>query len=64
VNYIQRLESDVPSSYMFTDIIFINRPDLRYGGADHRPILKREGFELKKRLSGFEIWETRYAKLN
>jgi len=63
VNYIQRLESDVPSGYLFTDIIFINRPDLRYGGADHRPILKREGFELTRRLSGFEIWESSYSKL-
>lgn len=61
VNYIQRLESNVPSGYMFTDVIFINRPDLRYGGKDHRPILRREGFELKETFPGFEIWENRYS---
>jgi hypothetical protein len=61
VNYIQRLESDPPSSLMFTDIIFINRPDLCYANADHRPILSREGFELRATLTGFEIWESKYS---
>ncbi|MEP2777042.1 MAG: hypothetical protein ABJQ29_12675 [Luteolibacter sp.] len=63
VNYLQRLESEMPSSRMFADIIFINRPDLRFEGADHLPILKRDGFELKERFPGFEIWENGYSKI-
>jgi hypothetical protein len=64
VRYIQKLESDVPSGYLFTDLIFINRPDLRFAGADHRPILSREGFDLKEAFPGFEIWENRSSKLH
>ena len=59
VNYIQRLESAPPTGYMFTDLIFINRPDLRYFGEDHRLLLKRENFELTKTIPGFEIWVNR-----
>ncbi|MEI6604120.1 MAG: hypothetical protein WCP35_02340 [Verrucomicrobiota bacterium] len=59
VNYIQRLESEPPSSLIFTDIIFINRPDIRYAKSDHRAILSKDGFILSNTLSGFEIWESK-----
>lgn len=57
VNFIQRLESDRPSSPMFADTIFLNRPDLRFKNVpDHAKWLEHEGFTLEAKLSGFEVW--------
>jgi len=58
VHYIQRLESDPPSGLIFTDTIFINRPDIRYAKLDHHTILSKDGFKLRSTLAGFEIWES------
>jgi len=61
VYYIQRLEPDEPIDPGSADMIFINRPNLRYPKGDHRLILSKEGFELGATLIGFEIWERRRA---
>ena len=59
VNFIQQLESDRPSSPMFADVIFLNRPDLRFQNVpDYAEWLEGEGFSLATRLSGFEVWTT------
>jgi len=62
VHYVQRLESEVPTSLMFTDLIFINRPDLRFGDQDYRKPLADEGFDLIDTFSGFEVWQSRYLR--
>jgi hypothetical protein len=57
IQRIQVLESDPPTSPMFADIIFINRPDLRFRGQDHHALLKHNYFVLKDKFPGFEVWE-------
>ena len=59
VNAIQVLESDPPSSLMFADLVIINRPDLRFRGADYQSELRRNGFEPVSKFTGFEIWSAR-----
>jgi hypothetical protein len=56
IHRIQVLESDLPTSPMFADIIFVNRPDLRYRGQDHHALLKRNYFRMDQKFPGFEVW--------
>ena len=58
VNAIQVLESDIPSSMMSTDIIVINRPDLKYRGVDYQSEFKRNFFKQEEVFTGFEIWKS------
>ncbi len=57
VHAIQRLESEVPSSLMFADVIYLNRPDIAYGKSDYRANFMREGFNLREEFAGFEVWD-------
>jgi hypothetical protein len=57
VNQIQSLESEIPSSLMFADIVVINRPDLRYNRDDYKTELRRNSFALQSRFTGFEVWK-------
>jgi hypothetical protein len=59
VNAIQVLESNPPSSFLLADVVFINRPDLRYPDGNHRGPLKRNLFKPVASFTGFEIWETK-----
>lgn len=59
INAIQILESDPPTSLMFTDVVIINRPDLRHRGVDYRAELKRNFFELDGTFTGFEVWSSK-----
>jgi hypothetical protein len=59
---IQTLESDPPSSYMFADLVFINRPDIGYRGRDHRQTMRQNAFEPDTSLTGFEIWRNKYSQ--
>jgi hypothetical protein len=58
IHRIQVLESDPPTSPMFADIVFINRPDIRYFNTnlDYRTHLKRNFFHLAEKFPGFEVW--------
>lgn len=56
VHRIQELESDPPTGPMFADVIFVNRPDLRYRGQDYHTFLKRNYFHLSEKFPGFEVW--------
>ena len=56
VNAIQVLESEVPTSLMFADIVVINRPDLRLRQSNYQDNLKRNLFKLDAKFAGFEIW--------
>jgi hypothetical protein len=62
MNAIQILESEKPETLFSVDVIYINRPDLRYPAQDHAKIFAREGFQLEKELKGFEIWRSRYSR--
>lgn len=55
---IQVLESDPPTGLMFTDVMFVNRPDLYFAGKDHRGMLRANFFKLTHSLHGFEVWES------
>ncbi len=57
----QKMRAEMPATYMFADLVFINRPDFRRRGEDHRETMKREGFDLDTALPGFEVWKNRYA---
>lgn len=59
IHRIQELESDLPTSPMFADIIFVNRPDLRYRGTDHHALLKHHFFRMDQKFPGFEVWVAR-----
>lgn len=59
INAIQVLESDIPASLLSSDMVVINRPDLRYRGQDYRSELKRNDFHLDSTFTGFEIWTSR-----
>jgi hypothetical protein len=56
IHRIQEIESDPPTSPMFADIIFINRPDLYYRGVDHQSYLRHHFFRLQESFPGFEVW--------
>lgn len=58
VNAIQVLESDVPTSLLSTDLVVINRPDLKYRGSDYQSELKRNFFKQEAVFTGFEIWKS------
>jgi hypothetical protein len=58
VNAIQVLESDIPTSMIATDIIVINRPDLKYRGVDYQSEFKRNFFKQEAVFTGFEIWKS------
>jgi hypothetical protein len=57
VHFVQTLESNPPSSLMFADAIYLNRPDIGYRNVDYRAAFRKEGFTLRKTLTGFEIWD-------
>lgn len=56
LNSIQMLASDPPSGWMFADVVFINRPDLRYRNTDYQAELKQNFFRLDQKFTGFEVW--------
>lgn len=56
IHLIQEFESDSPTSPMFADIIFINRPDSIYRGTNHHAMLKQHFFRLEREFAGFEVW--------
>jgi hypothetical protein len=58
INAIQVLESDVPSSLITTDLVIINRPDLKHRGFDYQSELRRNFFKLEQVFTGFEIWKS------
>jgi hypothetical protein len=58
VNAIQVLESDLPSSLLSTDLVIINRPDLRHRGFDYQSELKRNYFKQEAVFTGFEVWRS------
>lgn len=58
---VLRLKSEAPSSYMFADLVILNRPDIGYKGLDHKKELKQAAFEKHGDLTGFEIWRNRYS---
>lgn len=60
VHAIQVLESDKPSSLFMADIVFLNRPELRFQGKDHAKLLEQNSFKLIESFTGFEIWELEY----
>jgi len=62
VNAIQIMESEKPETLFTVDVIYVNRPDLRYPGQDHAKILAVQGFELEKELKGFEIWRSKFDR--
>jgi len=53
---IQVLESNPPSGLMFSDIVFINRPELRYRQGDHTDVFEKNFFTLEEKFKGFEVW--------
>jgi hypothetical protein len=58
VHAIQILESDIPTSLLSTDLVIINRPDLRHRGFDYQSELKRNFFKQELVFTGFEIWKS------
>lgn len=60
VNAIQPWETSPPTSLGLTDYVFVNRPDLRFPGRDHRAILGKAKFKLVESFSGFEVWKSGY----
>jgi len=60
VNAIQILESEKPATLLSVDVIYINRPDLRYPGQDHRKLFASQGFVMESKFKGFEVWRSGY----
>lgn len=60
VDAIQPWETSPPASLAFTDYVFLNRPDLRLPGRDHREVLSKAKFKLVEQFSGFEVWKSGY----
>jgi hypothetical protein len=58
VHAIQIMESDIPTSLLSTDLVIINRPDLRHRGFDYQSELKRNFFKQELVFTGFEIWKS------
>lgn len=57
VQAIQVLESEKPSSLFMADIVFLNRPEIRFQGKDHAKLLEQNSFKRIESFTGFEIWE-------
>ena len=62
INVIQILEAERPATLLTVDVIYINRPDLRYPGQDHRKLLASQGFVLDHKFKGFEVWHSEYGR--
>jgi len=62
INAIQILEAERPATLLTVDVIYINRPDLRYPGQDHRKLLASQGFVLDHQFKGFEVWHSEYGR--
>lgn len=58
VHAIQVLESNPPTGLMFADVVVINRPDLRFRGANYQEEMKKNFFKREAKFTGFEIWKT------
>jgi hypothetical protein len=58
VNFIQVLESDPPTSIMFADTVFINRPDLYFANGNHERLLTDNFFRKIRTFQGFEVWSS------
>ncbi|MEO8617226.1 MAG: hypothetical protein ABI600_18960 [Luteolibacter sp.] len=55
---VQHLESDPPANLLMADYVIINRPDLRYRGADYQKELLQNSYKQTHRFTGFEVWTT------
>ncbi len=60
VNAVQVLESS-PPSLLVSDVVILNRPDLKYRSHDYRADFRRNDMEPEpRRIRGFEIWKSKY----
>lgn len=58
VNAIQVLESAPPSSLLLSDLVVVNRPDLRFRDGDFHQQLRSNFFIPVARFTGFEVWRS------
>jgi hypothetical protein len=56
------LEVGSPEMRSMADVIYINRPDLRHAGRDHRELYRSHGFALDRKFTGFEVWRKTQGK--
>lgn len=50
------LEMGNPETRPTADVIYLNRPDLRHPGRDHRELYTSHGFAVDREFTGFEVW--------
>jgi len=60
VNAVQVLESS-PPTLLLSDVVILNRPDLKYRSHDYRADFLRNDMQPDpRRIRGFEIWKSKY----
>ena len=62
VRRVQVLESHPPTSFVSTDYVFINRPDIADRLGDYRKELEKNAFRLHAKFTGFEVWKETYGE--
>lgn len=62
VSGMPNLEMGSPETRPTADVIYLNRPDLRHPGQDHRELYRSHGFALDREFKGFEVWRKSQAK--
>jgi hypothetical protein len=62
VSGMPNLEMGSPETRPTADVIYLNRPDLRHPGQDHRELYRSHGFALDREFTGFEVWRKTQGK--
>lgn len=57
-----KLETGSPETRPTADVIYLNRPDLRHPGRDHRELYRSHGFALDRKFTGFEVWRKKQGQ--